>query len=611
MSSRGRKRTRELQPVHLGIDHGTTFTRVRLLLKGQDTKPETVSESFGVRNEFDSRHRIRGSQTIPDFPAFCLPGHSGKETLPSFEIQQSPNRVPLKLASLILDDQDDTETGEPRHALLRLMPRHHQNLVRFKEKDPDNFNDRLMKTWTDHFEHIKSRVLSYCEENEYELTSITMTVLNWANDEKVDHIYSGIIHGVFDGHVSASQFFDVSEAQAMARSLIKEQLSRENSQLAKLVGQRNMLLVVDIGGTAMNGCLVEISRNKDTVLTAIELESFGCFGGSEMWEMAVAEALSKHDPRARDDNVLSAYLSDFADSKAVIQSPDATIRLNHKGDATELIPSEARSCFDKAFKKALVHLELRLREIVSRLAKVDCLQNLAMVFTGGTFNTHCIYMHVSSLVSALDPDGKTAPIFLNQLKNTHIVDPTGLIARGAVYAANTSMTVREFLKEGAAFGVQSCFTKNGLWCNEFPALTSGLVESGESGNYPGRKLGRGGRFEKIALKVVCDPLHGYGRHAVETLSYLNCYDVFVVDEEETQTPGSYRWYLSVWGGSGRDLACGLTLTIEYVQGEWKDGAEQRGFRKEWRIPLRYDIGTGCALPNEAKVEQGEWDLFYT
>lgn len=46
-----------------------------------------------------------------------------------------------------------------------------------------------------------------------------------------------------------------------------------------------------------------------------------------------------------------------------------------------------------------------------------------MIFTGGSFNTHCIYTHVSSLVSTLDPDGKSAPIFLNQLKHTHIPDP--------------------------------------------------------------------------------------------------------------------------------------------------------------------------------------------
>ncbi|KAL8408333.1 hypothetical protein RB594_006944 [Gaeumannomyces avenae] len=611
MPPRGKKRARRLQPVHLGIDHGTTFTRVRLLLKGQDAKPEVVSECFGARNKFDSKHRVRGSQTIPDFPAFCLLGHSGEESISSFEIQQSPNRVPLKLASLILDEQEDTDTGEPRHTLLRLMPRYHENLVRFKEKDPNNFNSKLMKIWIAHFEHIKGRILSYCEMKDYELTSITMTVPNWANDERVDHIYSGIIQGVFDGHVCASQFFDVSEAQAMARSLVKEQLSHENSELAKLVGPRNMLLVVDIGGTAMNGCLVEISRDEDTVLTAIELESFGCFGGSELWEMAVAEALRKHDPRASDDNVLGSYLNDFADIKAMVQSPDATIRLNHQGDATELIPREARRCFDKAFKRALDDLESRLRPIVSRLAKVNSLQNLAMVFTGGTFNTHCIYTHVSSLVSTLDPDGKTAPIFLNQLEGLHIEDPTGLIARGAVYAANTSTTVKEWLKEGAAFGVQSCFTKNGLWCNAFPALTIGLVESGKGGSYPGRKMGKGNRFEKIALKVVCDPLHGKRRGADEMLSYLNCYDVFVVDDEETQTPGSYRWYLSVWGRSGRDQACGLTLTIEHVQGEWKDGAKQSGVRKEWRIPLRYDIGTGCALPDEANVEQGEWELFYT
>ncbi|KAL8347895.1 hypothetical protein RB601_002818 [Gaeumannomyces tritici] len=367
------------------------------------------------------------------------------------------------------------------------MPRYHENLVRFKEKDPNNFNFKLMKIWIAHFEHIKGRILSYCEMKDYELTSITMTVPNWANDERVDHIYSGIIQGVFDGHVCASQFFDVSEAQAMARSLVKEQLSHENSELAKLVGQRNMLLVVDIGGTAML--------------------ALGCFGGSELWEMAVAEALRKHDPRASDDNVLGSYLSDFADIKAMVQSPDATIRLNHQGDATELIPREARRCFDKAFKRALDDLESRLRPIVARLAK--------------------------------------------------------------------------------------------------------LVERGEGGSYPGRKMGKGNRFEKIALKVVCDRLHGKRRGTDEMLSYLNCYDVFVVDNEETQTPGSYRWYLSVWGRSGRDQACGLTLTIEHVQGEWKDGAEQSGARKEWRIPLRYDIGTGCALPDEANIEQGEWELFYT
>lgn len=168
----------------------------------------------------------------------------------SFEIQQSPNRVPLKLASLIFDDQNDIVTGKPRSTLLSLMPRQHENLMTFKKADA-KFDEKLEETWKAHFENIKDRVLSYCEESGYELASLTTTLPDWANDEKVDRIYADIIHSVFGDNVPASQFFNVNEAQAMARCLIKEQLSRENSQLAKLVGERSTLLVVDIGGTAM------------------------------------------------------------------------------------------------------------------------------------------------------------------------------------------------------------------------------------------------------------------------------------------------------------------------------------------------------------------------
>ncbi|KLU82405.1 hypothetical protein MAPG_01477 [Magnaporthiopsis poae ATCC 64411] len=606
MSANARKGGRKLQAVHLGIDHGTTFTRARLLPKGKNSKPEVVSESVGARNEFDSKHRIRGSQTMPDFPAFCLPGKWGEEMPSSFEIQQSPNRVPLKLASLIFDDQNDIVTGKPRSTLLSLMPRQHENLITFKKGDAD-FDEKLKETWKAHFENIRDRVLSLCEECGYELASLTTTLPDWANDEKVDRIYDDIIHGVFGDHIPASQFFHVNEAQAMARCLIKEQLSRGNSQLAKLVGERSTLLVVDIGGTAMNACLVEVCRDEETILTTVELESFGCFGGSELWEMAIADALARQIPHAGDE-VLSAYLSDFTDNKAVIQSPDDIIRLNYKGEVTELIQKDARLCFDQAFKKALDHLDNKLRHIFNRLAQASRLQDLAMVFTGGSFNTHCIYTHVSSLVRTLDPDGKSAPIFLNQLMHTHIPDPTGLIARGAVYAANTTKTVRHFM-DGAAFGVQSCLTKDHLWVTDVPALVGNFAPDGLRGEYPGYKLRKREKLESIALKIVCDPLHGYDRFDDDTLSYLNCYDLYVVDEEETDTQGSYRWYLDSWASRGPIY--GLTLIIEYVDGEWKDGTGQVGARKEWTIPLRYDIGTGCVLPDQPKVKETAWEVFYT
>lgn len=66
--------------------------------------------------------------------------------------------------------------------------------------------------------------------------------------------------------------------------------------------------------------------------------------------MAIADALARQIPRVGDE-VLSAYLSDFADNKAVIQSPDDTIRLNYKGEVTELIQKDARLCFDQAFRR--------------------------------------------------------------------------------------------------------------------------------------------------------------------------------------------------------------------------------------------------------------------
>ncbi|TLD24248.1 hypothetical protein PspLS_06309 [Pyricularia sp. CBS 133598] len=585
---------KQLKPIHIGIDHGTTYTRVRVYSPDwpKEMRADVVSESHKNTAKLDAIYGVESRyDTFPDFPAFISPERS--PPLSGFTAELQADRIPLKTAAFLLDQTKDVDTNKPRQSLLEKIPCGKQLL---KHKHEEKFHKLIKGLWKEHFVNIRKRIDVYCAFK-YHPISLTLSMPNWMNDEKVDKIYESIIADVFGDIMEAKVIDFIGEAQGMVRCIHKEFI-QETSRLAVEIGNRHHILVIDIGGSAMNGTLCQIARDDsshsaDAITHCVEVDSFGCPGGSELWHMQIGDVIANKEGYNAASEDLQKLMQRFRQLQASYEDPSKAILVDVNDRNYHLSNRQAKESWNKSFKDSIDMIERRVDEAVKRVGHAD----LMVIFSGGSLKLEYLQTLIRDYIKKKHP--KVPMNFIQTRDDVTIADNTGLIARGCAYARAFKRPVLEVL-DRMALGVQAGSPiKQGS--SEWHWLGNNL-SPGVSGSCT---LNKRTAIKKIGLKIIADPLFQSLRAGDKKLNFQNCYDLYAVPAADLETPGEYTFKISRIEHSFIDERHKLKLDLECTYLDKAQGIEMRKARS-YTLPLYFHIGTCCLLPKEDEVEISDW-----
>ncbi|KAI6307585.1 hypothetical protein MCOR34_007542 [Pyricularia oryzae] len=585
---------KELKPIHIGIDHGTTYTRVRVYSQDwpKEMRADVVKESHKQTAKLDATYGVESRyDTFPDFPAFICPERD--PPLSGFDAELQADRIPLKTAALLLDQTRDVDTNKPRQSLLEKIPCGKQLL---KHKYEEKFHKLIERLWKEHFINIRKRIDVHCEFK-YRPISLTLSMPNWMNDEKVDKIYESIIADVFGDIIPVTAIDFIGEAQGMVRCIHKEFI-QETSRLSVEIGNRHHILVIDIGGSAMNGTLCQIARDDssdsaDAITHCVEVDSFGCPGGSELWHMQIGDVIANKEGYNAASEELQKLMQRFRQLQGSYKDPSKAILVDVNDRNYHLSNKQAKESWSKSFKDATDMIERKVDEAVERVGGAD----LMIIFSGGSLKLGYLQNLIKGYMKENYP--KVPLNFIQTRDDVDIADNTGLIARGCAYARAFKRPVLEVL-DRMALGVQAGSPiKQGS--NEWHWLGDTLA-TGVTGSCT---LNRRTAIKKIGLKIIADPLFQSLRAGDKKLNFQNCYDLYSVPASDLETPGEYTFKISRVAHSLLDERHKLKLDLDCTYLDNSQGIEMRKSRS-YTLPLYFHIGTCCVLPKEDEIEMSGW-----
>ncbi|KAL8369753.1 hypothetical protein RB595_000204 [Gaeumannomyces hyphopodioides] len=451
-----------LTPVYLGIDHGTTATRVRVLVAGvEGSVPVSIVEAYSSAVEIGRQIGPGGFDNDVEFPGsfvWELGGNTNLNMNP-FQARRAPNRMPLKWILIILAGDIDAALLEQ----LEQLPGG-QTLFNIRDEvmnDPVKFA-QLEQVWIDHFMRIKTEVDEYCELMECSVTQVILSIAHWGHTDGIQRVYDGLIRRVFTD-LPESAFHYTGEANSVARCIIEEDMKLRRSELSKIAGDRRAFLFFDLGGSSLGGSLILLHRvenktgngdgppaRRNEPPAMLEIRDSGCFGGGEVWEWAIIENASKDRNRHWTYDQLTKYLQNFREQKGRLDNPlDRGIGISDGGETHEVSAGESRKCYGQAFQKIITLIQSEIEATIRELGGPD---KFILIFTGGS----CLGAHMIKFLRTYAESMKVDALFHGTgdvCKGNS--DRTGMIARGNCYAMLRAISLGEFLNRGATFGIQT------------------------------------------------------------------------------------------------------------------------------------------------------------
>ncbi|KAL8369754.1 hypothetical protein RB595_000204 [Gaeumannomyces hyphopodioides] len=604
-----------LTPVYLGIDHGTTATRVRVLVAGvEGSVPVSIVEAYSSAVEIGRQIGPGGFDNDVEFPGsfvWELGGNTNLNMNP-FQARRAPNRMPLKWILIILAGDIDAALLEQ----LEQLPGG-QTLFNIRDEvmnDPVKFA-QLEQVWIDHFMRIKTEVDEYCELMECSVTQVILSIAHWGHTDGIQRVYDGLIRRVFTD-LPESAFHYTGEANSVARCIIEEDMKLRRSELSKIAGDRRAFLFFDLGGSSLGGSLILLHRvenktgngdgppaRRNEPPAMLEIRDSGCFGGGEVWEWAIIENASKDRNRHWTYDQLTKYLQNFREQKGRLDNPlDRGIGISDGGETHEVSAGESRKCYGQAFQKIITLIQSEIEATIRELGGPD---KFILIFTGGS----CLGAHMIKFLRTYAESMKVDALFHGTgdvCKGNS--DRTGMIARGNCYAMLRAISLGEFLNRGATFGIQ---TGDGVSKRcEFimPLAGSGAVAEADMKCHVKLAQLNDAQDATIPMWLVCDAFFGASSDHEKQMGYNNCYDVCKL--RGASKPGSYVYTM---------------LIIKHIKREGTDTTEQASIVVRCKftpaapsrrknpavdlapeiIPIHYHVGSGCALLDEDKLA-AEW-----
>ncbi|KAH7014319.1 uncharacterized protein B0I36DRAFT_389249 [Microdochium trichocladiopsis] len=557
-----------LHDVILGLDLGSTSLRAYLHYPDKDI-------GHCVENRASINNTLRFQRG--DFSSKGHPfdqSRSSTQVLPIYlgnESDSDRRAVSLKFAFYIFADAGADQL-QHYYAVRPLLPRKHDA----------RFRSRLWRGLHELFGKVRDRVHEVCQAKRFRLASIAITVpVQWTLD--LADTYRALVSQVFEHE--KDQISCITETEAAAHYLFKESLPELLAR--RSLNKNDLVLFLDFGGHTMNSCAfhVEHDSQHDPVFYQAVKPS-GAGGGSEHWEYLVGEAcatLVAEDAAAWDARTLSTK-----DRQAILNSFHQQIDLcgpgSNKGFYFRANEKDMRrfhlssavidDCFEKALAGPLRRAEKDMIKVAARYS-----HDVLVVVTGGTSQHHAVQDRIRQMCAKHDIERE--PVFADSLE---IAYSSAKIAKGATFALSSSQSVKQFLENGAAIGLQTLqdgSKKNTLWDDIAPFLMS---KDRQDFKY---EFSTNGADE---FRLICDPF--FERHSFggKFLHHSKTYDL-----ADLGKLAAGRWAITLSLATTEPTG-EVLLRVQAVHkrvAHWSTGKAIS--RKHRDIPLYYSTGANSVL----------------
>ncbi|KAF4833813.1 hypothetical protein CGCTS75_v003829 [Colletotrichum tropicale] len=552
-----------------GFDIGSTSTRACVLCPSRERCIEVENKDISKA----SSHK----HDPGDFASAGYPFDDDNEEVYLGE-QTDPDRlaISLKYAFYVLADASDELVGQ--YALVKPLQKR-MNEEGFRKKLRQGLVDLLSKVW--------KQIEKHCKQERLKITTISLSIpAQWTDSSgKFTEVYEDIMREVVGAGSRDMEFCFVTETEALAHYLLKdhiEELRRKGHR-----GEHSAFLFLDFGGHNMNGCIFNVVYGEDHDASFYRVgEAFGAGGGSEQWSYDVSElCIERTESRtgrrmtAEKKQELVDKFDRFKDSLG----PGFDEEKPFEFEGTIILPEEIKRLFEKAHDKIL---KLSKRHIAT-LSKFKITDNTVAV-AGGTAKHAGIKQRLRDMCLK---KGVPEPVFVNV--DLCVRYDSVKIAKGAAYSASTKISIDDFLRQGAAFGIQRKAVgtgpssgKNNYWEDTAEVLFSKDKKDALDLNFAT------GCDE---FKIICDPF--FGRTGSSQLFFDRCYDVLYIGKLKR---GGSRITMSLEKRDGKDFAV--------LKSEWAH-VRPKGM-KEWvspgftcrPLPLSFDCGPSCFFLDDEELD---------
>ncbi|KAK1671757.1 hypothetical protein BDP55DRAFT_752377 [Colletotrichum godetiae] len=309
------------------------------------------------------------------------------------------------------------------------------------------------------------------------------------------------------------------------------------------------VLFLDFGGHSMlinmlgkNGCIFFVRRSNDKTAFFRVDEPFGKVGGTAMWEADVSEFCVEHT-KSNKGNLDSAHVTQLLRNAilkefrwqlmantfsegATSWALNLTIRRpkDYPSDSQHFhvdIPAlKTFEIFRAALKGPFQEAEQGIREI-ARLIKSRTGVGGRVVVSGGSAKNQFVKECLKATVQTVFNSAKLpCPIFLDEISMSESPYESFNIAKGAALATAKNQRIQEYIKDGAAFGIQVMRGRGGGGDEEWDHFAKVvLANAGE-----GWRRSRYHSFETDGtnrFKIVCDPFWDTESHP-RRRTWLDC-----------------------------------------------------------------------------------------
>ncbi|KAK1460010.1 hypothetical protein CMEL01_03009 [Colletotrichum melonis] len=261
-----------------------------------------------------------------------------------------------------------------------------------------------------------------------------------------------------------------------------------------------LVVFLDFGGHTMNGCMFSAQKSTDGKLSYHRMgQTFSTFGGTQWWEQEVNKFMKSYvekttkralPPRLRSE-LLESFQRKIVNFKGCEVEPMYFTCPNPDDEqqicSVNISLNESKSCFLRAMGEPLNLAERKIAEAVSLSAHVK------VVLSGGSGKNSAVQARLNL---ACRRYGLSEPSTMYTPK-----DDSWNICRGAALATANTMSVRESIAKGAAFGFQRGSLpkgpkeSGGLWEEEIE------VSLDLTGPSPWKRWFSG----KSRVRIICDP----------------------------------------------------------------------------------------------------------
>ncbi|TKW51319.1 hypothetical protein CTA1_13003, partial [Colletotrichum tanaceti] len=413
--------------------------------------------------------------------------------------------------------------------------------------------------------------------NPLEIVAFGPTVpAHWTLDEMDNYakvLKRGLPRSLRQGSARLDNLCFMSEVEAFAHFFFSDQ-DRVEEVLGPIT--RHFILFLDFGGHSMNGCIFFI-RGSDDKFTFIRVQDpFGVVGGSAQWEAAVGEFCAKNTMSAGGvlfevtPEIYNKLLKKFREEvRLFVRDVFSEIELRVKlpkgatggsgsgsgagsgsGDVWTIISANQSAAFFRDATAAPLRLAKQQIEELVKLQRRCPGVGAKVIVSGGTAKNETVQGLLKSFCEAA---GLDEPVFVHENMGSH---ESFNISKGAALASAASMTLLEFMENGAVFGIQMLqgdkANSEKYWDDKAYIVLSEKGRAWREGRPYSVTVSGADR-----LKIICEPLSDKTSRR-KHLDCANTYDVL-----DLLVPDRGDWIFSLSMAPGDD---GLLLERTKVSG---------------------------------------------